>query len=110
MGVIHDYIQYRRKCLGLTYEQIATMCNKQFNKTYNQQKICDIFMGRRTISRDVEKHISFALKVNSDYLRFINGRLPNFEYARYPDEKAVMALLTNWQNVYGAGVFDEESI
>ena len=109
MAVIHDYLQQRRKSIMMTYEQVASTVNTQFKTKYSAQKMCDIFMNRRTISRQVEVHLSYALHLNVDYLRFINGKLPNFDYTRYPDEKAVMSLLASWQTVYGAGVFDEDA-
>jgi hypothetical protein len=93
----------------LTYEQIASIVNNQYKTKYTPQKVCDLFSNRRSISKQVEVHLSYALSLNIDYLRFINGRLPNFDYSRYPDEKAVMSLLANWQTVYGAGVFDEDT-
>ena len=109
MAVIHDYLQNRRKSIMMTYDHIATVVNKQYKTKYTAQKMCDIFMARRTISRQMELHLSYALNLNVDYLRFINGKLPSFDYTRYPDEKAVMSLLANWQTVYGAGVFDEDT-
>ena len=95
-------MSHRRFEINKSFQALSDDIDDRFYKRYSIQQLHDYFTGRRTISPAVEIHLAHALEVHIDYFRFINGKLPDIQYSKYPPESEVLDLLSNIVRVYTA--------
>lgn len=75
-GVVSD----ARKKLGLSQKQLAEKIHREDGEPISPQYLNDIERDRRSPSSDhMVKEFAKALKLDADYLHYLNGRFPEPE-------------------------------
>jgi transcriptional regulator with XRE-family HTH domain len=85
MKILNEYIfgsviAEARKRLGLSQKQLAEKIFREDGESISPQYLNDIERNRRSPSSDnIVKEFAKALKLEADYLHYLNGKFPERE-------------------------------